>query len=52
MLDAGAILALGSDYPVAPYEILKIMADAQLRRPVDEPETAPILPDQALTAAE
>ncbi|MEL4505715.1 amidohydrolase family protein [Luteococcus sp. H138] len=52
VLDSGAVLALGSDYPVAPFEVLKIMADAQLRRPVDDPSVAPVLPDQALTARE
>ncbi|WP_309131193.1 amidohydrolase family protein [Brevibacterium sp.] len=52
VLDAGAILALGSDYPVAPFDALKIMADAQLRRPVDDAAAAPILPEQGLTAAE
>ncbi|WP_313812463.1 amidohydrolase family protein [Glutamicibacter sp.] len=52
VLDAGAILALGSDYPVAPYPVLPIMADAQLRRPVEDEQAAPILPEQAITAAE
>ncbi len=52
VLDAGAILALGSDYPVAPFDALRIMADAQLRRPVEDPEATPVLPEQGLTAAE
>ncbi|MHC6175909.1 amidohydrolase [Glutamicibacter sp. X7] len=52
VLDAGAILALGSDFPVAPYPVLPIMADAQLRRPVHDSNAAPILPEQAITAAE
>ncbi|RBP64972.1 hypothetical protein DFO66_10578 [Brevibacterium sanguinis] len=52
VLDAGAILALGSDYPVAPYDALAIMADAQLRRPVEDAGADPILPEQGLTAAE
>ncbi|GAA1405697.1 amidohydrolase [Glutamicibacter uratoxydans] len=52
VLDAGAVLALGSDYPVAPYPVLPIMADAQLRRPVEDDTAAPILPEQAITAAE
>ncbi|MCU1571035.1 MAG: amidohydrolase [Naasia sp.] len=48
--DAGAVLALGSDWPIAPYDPRQILADAQLRRPFDRPETAPVLPRQALTA--
>lgn len=52
VLEAGAVLALGSDYPVAPYPVLPIMADAQLRRPVHESDAAPILPEQAITAAQ
>lgn len=52
VIDAGAVVALGSDYPVAPYPVLPIMADAQLRRPVEDPSAAPVLPEQAITAAE
>ena len=51
-IDAGAVVALGSDYPVAPYPVLPIMADAQLRRPVEDPSVAPVLPEQTITAAE
>lgn len=52
VVDAGAVLALGSDYPVAPYNPFEIMADAQLRRPAGRFEAAPVLPEQGLTAAE
>lgn len=50
-LEAGAVEALGSDWPVAPYDPRAIIADAQLRHPHDR-DTAPIHPEQALTAAE
>lgn len=48
--DAGAVVALGSDWPIAPYDPRQILADAQLRRPHDRPEVQPVLPQQALTA--
>jgi predicted amidohydrolase YtcJ len=47
---AGARLALGSDWPIAPYDPRGVLADAQLRRPHGHPETPEILPDQGLTA--
>jgi predicted amidohydrolase YtcJ len=47
---AGVTLALGSDWPVAPFEPLDIMADAQLRRDVAQPEDDPVLPEESLTA--
>ncbi|MFI6497859.1 amidohydrolase [Nonomuraea typhae] len=46
----GARLALGSDWPIAPFDPRAIMADARLRRPAGRPGTAPVLPGQALTA--
>lgn len=46
----GARLALGSDWPIAPYDPRAILADAQLRRPHGQLETAPIVPEQGLTA--
>jgi predicted amidohydrolase YtcJ len=49
--EAGARLALGSDWPVAPYDPRGVFADAQLRRPNGHPDEAPIAPDQGLTAA-
>lgn len=47
--DAGITLVLGSDWPVAPFEPLPILADAQLRRRSNRPLDAPIGPTQALT---
>jgi predicted amidohydrolase YtcJ len=48
--DSGALLVLGSDWPIAGYDPREIMAAAQLRRrPADNRET-PNQPAQALTA--
>ncbi|MEO5534578.1 MAG: amidohydrolase [Pseudolysinimonas sp.] len=47
---AGVNLALGSDWPVADFEPLAIMADAQLRRDVALPDLDPVGPEEALTA--
>lgn len=49
---AGAILALGSDWPVTPYDPRRMIADTVLRRPVERPGTAPVQPEQALTPRE
>jgi predicted amidohydrolase YtcJ len=52
LLDAGAVLALGSDWPVAEADPRLGLAAAQLRRlPAVDPELA-VLPDQALSAHE
>jgi hypothetical protein len=48
LVRAGIPLALGSDWPVAPSDAVGILADAQLRRRHDDPDAAPINPDQAL----
>lgn len=48
LVRAGVPLALGSDWPVAPSDAVGILADAQLRRPHDDPSAEPIGPDQAL----
>ncbi|GAC50626.1 amidohydrolase [Gordonia aichiensis] len=48
--DAGATLALGSDWPIAPFDARSIMADAQLRRRAGRPDDVPVLAGQALTA--
>lgn len=48
--DAGATLALGSDWPIAPFDPREIMADAQLRRRAGEPTAPEIGAAQALTA--
>jgi predicted amidohydrolase YtcJ len=50
LADAGVTVALGSDWPVAPFEPLAIMADAQLRRDVAQPDVDPVLPEESLTA--
>ncbi|MFT4083285.1 MAG: amidohydrolase family protein [Nocardioides sp.] len=49
---AGGVVALGSDWPIAPYDPRWIMADAQLRRRFDRPGTEPLQPHQALSARE
>lgn len=48
--DAGATLAIGSDWPIAPYDPRLIIADAQLRRRAGHPEMTAIEPRQRLTA--
>lgn len=48
--DAGARVALGSDWPVAPFDPRAVLADAQLRRPHGDLDTDPILPGQGLSA--
>ncbi|MET4620279.1 putative amidohydrolase YtcJ [Arthrobacter sp. 2762] len=48
--EAGVTVGIGSDWPIAPYEPLPIIADAQLRRRSGYPEQEPIAPSQALTA--
>ncbi len=50
--DAGATVVLGSDWPIAPYPPLGVMAGARHRRPTRDPSQAPHSPGQALTAAE
>ncbi|MBB2941165.1 hypothetical protein FB565_000869 [Actinoplanes lutulentus] len=47
---AGGVVALGSDWPIAPYDPRWIMADARLRRRFDRPSAVPMQPEQALTA--
>lgn len=48
--DSGAVLALGSDWPIAPFDPRAIMGDAQLRRRSGRPQDEPIQPGEALTA--
>jgi predicted amidohydrolase YtcJ len=50
ILNTGATLTLGSDWPIAPYDPRSVMAAAQLRRPADRPDLGPVGPGQALTA--
>lgn len=48
--EAGAVVALGSDWPIAPYDPREIIAAAQTRRPAGRPDVEPVHPEQALTA--
>lgn len=48
--DAGAVVALGSDWPVAPFDPRGIIAAAQTRRPARRPDIEPVQPKQALSA--
>ena len=50
--DTGAVLALGSDWPVTPYDPRAMMAETILRYPLAQPEAEPIQPEQALTVEE
>lgn len=50
LVRAGVPLALGSDWPVAPSDAPGILADAQLRRPHDDPAAGAVNADQGLTA--
>ena len=48
--DAGAIVALGSDWPIAPFDPRAIIASAQTRRPAGRPDVEPVQPQQSLSA--
>ncbi|MFE6887925.1 amidohydrolase [Streptomyces sp. NPDC057694] len=50
--DAGARVVLGSDWPIAPYPPLDVMAGARHRRPSRDLSLPPHGPEQALTGAE
>lgn len=50
--DAVGYLALGSDWPIAPYDPREIMADSRSRRHTAAAGALPIIPTQALTAEE
>ncbi len=50
LVDAGVPVALGSDWPIAPYPPLPIMADAQLRRQAGHLDQEPILAHEAIDA--
>lgn len=52
LLDSGAILALGSDWSVAPFDPRLGMAWVRLRRTPGLKEMPPRAPDQALTGLE
>ncbi|MFH8839899.1 amidohydrolase [Streptomyces sp. NPDC017868] len=48
--DSGATVLLGSDWPIAPFPPLGVMAGARHRRPTRDLAQAPHGPEQALTA--
>ncbi len=48
IVDAGGVLVLGSDWPIATYDARHVLAHARLRRPPGSTE-APVAPEQALT---
>ncbi|KTR95305.1 hypothetical protein NS220_06400 [Microbacterium testaceum] len=48
--DRGVVVALGSDWPVAPYDARATLAAAMLRRPAGRTDVTPVLPHQALDA--
>ncbi|WP_364309047.1 amidohydrolase [Paenarthrobacter nitroguajacolicus] len=48
--EAGVTVALGSDWPITPYDPRAMMADSILRRPVERSDVEPVQPEQALTA--
>ncbi|MFF2080247.1 amidohydrolase [Kitasatospora sp. NPDC058162] len=50
--DAGATVVLGSDWPIAPYPPLGVMAGARHRRPTRDLGQPPHNPGQALSALE
>ncbi|MBO1330822.1 amidohydrolase [Streptomyces sp. VRA16 Mangrove soil] len=50
--DAGAQVVLGSDWPIAPYPPLGVMAGARHRRPSRDLTLPPHGPEQALTGLE
>ncbi len=52
LLDAGAPLALGSDWPIGVADPRVALADAQLRRPVEETGRAALHTEQAISSAE
>ncbi|MDR4534966.1 amidohydrolase family protein [Glutamicibacter endophyticus] len=52
LLRAKAPLALGSDWPIGVADPRIALADAQLRRPVEDPQAATLHVEQALTSDE
>ncbi|WP_411075089.1 amidohydrolase [Streptomyces sp. cmx-4-7] len=52
LLDSGATVVLGSDWPIAPFPPLGVMAGARHRRPSRDLGQAPHGPEQALTPLE
>ncbi|MDV5144513.1 amidohydrolase [Streptomyces sp. SBC-4] len=52
LVDSGAPFVLGSDWPIAPFPPLGVLAGARHRRPSRDLGQAPHGPEQALTALE
>lgn len=52
LIDHGAVVALSSDWPIGVGDPRISLADAQLRRPVEDSERSPAQPGQRITAAE
>ncbi|MER5312556.1 amidohydrolase [Streptomyces sp. NPDC002773] len=52
LADSGATVLLGSDWPIAPFPPLGVMAGARHRRPSRDLDRPPHGPEQALTALE
>ncbi|WP_234285394.1 amidohydrolase [Streptomyces venezuelae] len=52
LVDSGATVVLGSDWPIAPFPPLGVMAGARHRRPSRDLGMPPHGPEQALTALE
>ncbi|MFI9114704.1 amidohydrolase [Streptomyces venezuelae] len=52
LVDSGATVVLGSDWPIAPFPPLGVMAGARHRRPSRDLGLPPHGPEQALTALE
>ncbi len=50
LAESGATVVLGSDWPIAPFPPLGVMAGARHRRPNRDLGRAPHGPEQALTA--
>lgn len=49
--ETGAVMAIGSDWPVAPSDPLKIIAEGELRREVGRLDVEPVVPDEAMPRA-
>ena len=45
--DAGAVVALGSDWPIAPFDPRGVIAAGQIRRAACRPDVEPVQPAQA-----
>ncbi len=52
LVRAGAVLVLGSDWPVADFDPRVTLAAAVLRQSPSRPKAGPVQPEQALTIAE